>query len=196
MADPQFALAKQMDAAKVLREQLADLAAGDPDFIRDAIEGETDLHEQIGALVASITEDEALADGIKRLMEDHAARKKRIEGRAEIKRALVASAMEIGELRTIRTPAGTVSLNPVRPKLVPTSEAEIPSRFWKTADPTLDRNALWNALKARAAAIDAAGKIEDPDERADALARVAIEHPEIPGAELSNGSVTIAIRSK
>lgn len=196
MADPQFALAKQMDAAKVLREQLADLAAGDPDFIRDAIEGETDLHEQIGALVASITEDEALADGIKRLMDDHAARKKRIEGRVEIKRALVASAMEIGELRTIRTPAGTVSLNPVRPKLVPTSEAEIPSRFWKTADPTLDRNALWDALKARAAAIDAAGKIEDPDERAAALARVAIEHPEIPGAELSNGSVTIAIRSK
>lgn len=196
MVDPQFALARQMDAARVLREQLADLSAGDPDFIRDVIEGETDLHEQIGALVASITEDEALADGIKRLMDDHAARKKRIEGRAEIKRALVASAMEIGELRKIETPAGTVSLKSVAPKLVPTSEAEIPSRFWKSADPTLDRKSLGDALKARAAAIDAAGKIEDPDERAIALARAAVEHPEIPGAEMSNGSVTIAIRSK
>lgn len=196
MSEVQFSLSRQMEAAKILREQIADIAAGDADFIRDAIEGETDLHEQIAALVASIAEDEAIADGIKRLKDDLDGRKKRIEARAEVKRALVASAMEIGELKKLETPAGTVSLRPVPPKLIPTEEADIPSRFWKAADPVLDRKALGDALKARAIALRDAEHIEDPEARAAALVAAEAEHPVIPGATLSNGSTTIAIRSK
>lgn len=196
MSDPQFALSKQMEAARILREQIADIAAGDVDFIRDTIEGETKLHEQIAALVASIAEDEALADGVKALVDNLGARKRRFEGRAELKRTLVASAMEIGELKKIETPAGTVSLKPVPPKLVPTEEAEIPSQFWKAGDPTLDRKALGDALKARAAALSDAQKIEDAEERAVAIAAAEAAHPPIPGATLSNGSTTISIRSK
>jgi len=196
MSDPQFALAKQMEAARILRAQITDIAAGDADFIRDTIEGETNLHEQIAALVASIAEDEACADGIKVLQDNLSARKKRFEARAEIKRALVASAMEIGEIRKIEAPGGTVSLKPVPPKLLTPEEAEIPPRFWKTGEPTLDRKALGEALKARTAALAEAQKIEDPEARADAIAAAEAAHPPIPGATLSNGSTTIAIRSK
>lgn len=196
MSEAQYALSKQIEAARILREQIADVAAGDPDFIRDVIEGQTELHEQIGALVASIAEDEALAEGVKRLMDDLGARKKRFEARAEVKRAMVASAMEIGELKSIKTPAATVTVTPVPPKLVPTDESEIPSRYWKSGEPTLDRKALGDALKARAAALADAQKIEDPDVRAAALEAVDVMWPPIPGATLSNGSTTISIRSK
>jgi hypothetical protein len=185
-----------MEAARLLREQIADIAAGDADFIRDTIEGETSLHEQIGALAASIAEDEAVADGIKALLDNLGARKKRLEARADVKRALVACAMEIGELRKIDTPAGTVSLKPVPPKLIPTEESDIPARFWKVGDPILDRKALGDALKARDAALKEAQAVEDQEVRALAIAAVEAAHPPIPGATLSNGSLTISIRSK
>ena len=196
MGDASFALSKQMEAARLLREQIADIAAGDADFIRDTIEGETSLHEQIGALAASIAEDEAVADGIKALLDNLGARKKRLEARADVKRALVACAMEIGELRKIDTPAGTVSLKPVPPKLIPTEESDIPARFWKVGDPILDRKALGDALKARDAALKEAQSVEDQEVRALAIAAVEAAHPPIPGATLSNGSLTISIRSK
>lgn len=196
MSDAQFTLSRQMAAAKILREQIADIAAGDTDFIRDVIGGETDLHDQIAALVASIAEDEAVAEGIKCLKDDLDGRKKRIEARAQVKRAMVAGAMEIGKLKKLDTPAGTVSLKPVAPKLIPTEEADIPSRFWKAADPVLDRKALGDALKARAVALSEAEHIEDPEARSAALAAAEAEHPVIPGATLSNASTTIAIRSK
>lgn len=196
MGDVSFALSKEMEAAKLLREQIADITAGDTDFIRDTIEGETGLHEMIAALVASIAEDEAVADGIKTLQDKLSARKKRLEARADVKRALVACAMEIGELRKIDTPAGTVSLKPVPPKLIPTEEADIPARFWKTGEPTLNRSALGDALKARDAALKEAQAVEDPEGRALAIAAAEAAHPPIPGATLSNGSLTISIRSK
>lgn len=196
MADAQFALSKQMEAAKILREQIADIAAGDTDFIRDTIEGETSLHEQISTLVASIAEDEALADGAKRLRDDIDGRRKRIEARADVKRSLVASAMEIGEIKKIETPAGTVSLKPMPPKVIVSEEAEIPSRYWKTGDPTLNRKALGDDLKTRFAALSEAAKIEDPEERVKAVTAADAAHPAIPGATLSNGSTTISIRIK
>ena len=196
MSDPAFKVAKQIEAARILREQIADIAAGDPDFIRDIIEGETDLHESIAALVASISEDEALAAGTKKLEGDLAERRKRMEARADTKRALVASAMDIGELRKIETPAGTVSLKPVPPKLVTTDEAAIPTRFWKQPDPVLDLKALTDELKDRQKAIEYAAGLEDPEERKNAIAVAEALSPPIPGAELSNGSITISIRSK
>lgn len=192
--DPKFALSREMEAAKVLREQLADLVAGDPEFIRDTIEGETNLREQIAAMVASIAEDEALAEGVKRLQDTLTTRRERYEARAETKRTLVANAMAIGEIKKQETPAGTVSLKALPPKLHVTEEADIPTRFWKPADPKLDRKALTDALKDRDAAIGAAEAVEDADERARAIAKANEDFPPITGAVLTNGSSTIAIR--
>ncbi len=196
MSDPQYALSKQIEAAKILRAQIADIAAGDPEFVRDVIEGETSLHECIAALVESIADDEALADSIKARQDGLQARRKRIEDRAALKRALVTVAMEAGELRKLEAPAGTVSIKPVPPKPVVSEEADIPPRFWKPSDPKLDLKALGDALKARAAALQEAGKIEDQAMREAALRAAEGAHPAIPGATLSNGSMTISIRSK
>lgn len=190
-----FALQMQIEAAKLLREQLADLVAGDPEFVRDMIEGETTLHEQIAALVASEREDRAIAEGTARLMDRLKARKAQVESRADTKRTLITQAMVIGELSAIETPAGRVTLKAVPPACIVTDEADIPTRFWKSPPPVLDKKPLVDALKARAAAFSDAEKIEDPEERAAALAKADAEYPEIPGATLSNGSRTIQIRT-
>lgn len=190
-----FALHKQIEAAKLLREQLADITAGDPEFLRDMIEGETTLHEQICALTASEREDRALLEGLKALSSDLDARKRRIESRADTKRTLIALAMQVGELPKIETPAGTVTRKAVPPKAIITEESLIPTRFWVASDPKVDRKALTDALKARATALKEASEIKDEGVRVFTLAMANGIHPAIPGAELSNGGETIQIRT-
>jgi hypothetical protein len=159
--------AKELEAAAILREQIADLAAGDEDFIRDTLEGETDLDALVSKLVASIGEDEALAEGLKAHREVLDTRGKRFEDRAASKRVLLVKALEIAGRPTIETPAGTVSLRPVSAKAVQTEPADIPAEFWKPQPPKVDARALLEALKAGRS---------------------------VPGAVLSNGSTTISIK--
>lgn len=196
MSNAAVDLHREIEAAKTLRDQLADLMAGDPEFIRDTIEGETNLREQIAVLVASIGEDEALANGVKQLIDDLKTREKRLKDRAEMKRALVATAMEIGEIPKLETPGGTVTAKAVPPKAIVTEEADIPARFWKPQPPKLDLSLLTDALKQREAWRAEAMKLEDQEERVAALTAADREHPPIPGATLSNGSKTIQIRRK
>jgi len=189
-----YDLHKQMEAAKVLKAQIADLVAGDPEFLSDAIEGETNLFEQLDALVISVRADEALADGTERLIERLKIRKEAIDKRAETKRSLIGSAMEIAEIRSRETPAGTVTLKKIPPKVIVTEEADIPSSYFKTPDPRLDLKAIGAALKARSKALDDAAAVEVPEEREAARAAAETAFPPIPGATLSNGGTTIQIR--
>lgn len=159
--------AMELEAAQVLRNQISDLAGGDEDFIRDSLEGELDLDRLVGKLVASIAEDEALAAGLKDHREAMEARLRRFTGRADDKRALLVKTLEIAGRPSIETPAGTVSLRPVPPKVVEADASEIPSEFWAPSPPKLDRKALLDALKA--------GRT-------------------VPGASLSNGGQTVAIK--
>jgi hypothetical protein len=159
-------LAREMEAAKIIRAQLETLAADDEDLARDMIEGETSLVETIAALVAHEGEDKALIAGLSKYEDELDLRKKRIAARIETRRALLGSALEIAGLQKLETPSGTVSLAKVAPRAIVLDEAEIPTRFWKAAAPTLDKKALNDALKAG---------------------------EEVPGATLSNGSQTIKI---
>jgi hypothetical protein len=196
MSDPAYILSKQMDAAKILREQIADIAAGDPDFIRDTLEGETNLHEAIGALVLSISEDDELEEGVKRAIDNLKVRKDRFKRRAEMKRALVATAMEIGEIAKIETPAGTVTAKSVPPKAIVTEESEIPTKFFETPAPVLSLKKLTAALKEREALLEAARANEDAEARREALEAADAALPPIPGASLSNGGRTIQITKR
>lgn len=158
---------KEIEAVRVLREHIADLAAGDEDVIRDTLEGETDLDGLVAALVASIGEDEAHSEGLKTYEGALALRRKKFDDRAAYKRTLIATALEIAARPTIETDAGTVSLKPVPPKALVTEEADVPAEFWKPTPPKLDRSALLAALK---------------------------EGRAVPGASLSNGGTTVSIR--
>jgi hypothetical protein len=70
MAASRFTLNREIEAAKLLRDQLNDLVADDPEFLPAALEGETNLFEQIDALVLSVRHDEALAQGTAELARD------------------------------------------------------------------------------------------------------------------------------
>jgi hypothetical protein len=68
--DPRFALSQEVEAKQTLLDRLRTLAANDPDFLADLLEGEANFFEIIAPLDASILEDEILADGIKTALEN------------------------------------------------------------------------------------------------------------------------------
>lgn len=160
---------RELEAAKVLREQIADLAQGDEEFIRDTLEGEMDFEGIVGKLLGDIGEDEALAKGIEGYEAELAARKQRIANRAKLKRSLICTALEIAGRKTMELATGTVTLSAVKPKAIVTEEADIPAEFFKPQPPKLDQTALSAALR---------------------------DGREVPGATLSNGSATIRILRK
>lgn len=160
-------LHREIEAAKLLRDQLAALGQEDPDLLADMIEGETNLHEALAYLTAKINEDRAQVAGIEMYEGKIASRKKRLKTRIENCRALLALGMEVAGLKRIDTPAASVSLTAAQPKLIVTDESAIPARFWKAADPKLDMNAVKGEIKAGAV---------------------------VPGCELSNGAPTVTIR--
>lgn len=162
-------VAREIEAARVLREQIADLAQGDEDFIRDTLEGETDLDGLVRRLIAGIGEDEAMAAGIDAYAKELDTRKDRLTKRAKLKRTLICSAMEIAGRPSMETDVGTVTLKAVAPTATITEEADIPAEFFKPQPPKLDKTALTAALR---------------------------EGREVPGATLSNGGSTIQIRRK
>jgi hypothetical protein len=94
---PQFALLAQLRA----------LAADDPDFFTDVIEGETKLLELIAAFDASIVDDKTLVDGTKTALDKLQTRKRTAENRIELKRRLLAHTLQQIGLKTLRTPIST-----------------------------------------------------------------------------------------
>jgi hypothetical protein len=163
-------LRQQTEAARVLHATYRDIVQDDEAARHDLVEGETNLHEALHACIERLAELKALQAGIKTAADTLKARKDRFEGQEERLRAAMLAAMEVASLPRLETPLGTVSRKAVPPSVVVTSEADVPSQFWKRADPTLDRRALLAALKELPAG-----------ER-------------IPGAELSNGGATISVK--
>lgn len=159
--------AELRDALK-LRQQLGE-DANDPALLLDTIEGETNLAEACALVLEQTHEDEIMIEGLDAKIKELQTRKGRMEKSVESRRNVILMAMDKAGLHTIRSPLGTMSIRDVKPKLVVTDEARIPARFWKPADPTLDRAALKAALDANEA---------------------------IPGASLSNGGIGLAIRIK
>jgi hypothetical protein len=169
MLDIVRSTSRTLDAARILREQIAELAEGDEDFIRDTLEGEIDLPDIIRVLLAGIGEDEAHEAGLKSYIDELRARKERLARRADLKRALIASALEIAGQKRLDTDLATVTLKAVPARPLVTEESEIPALYWKPQPPKLDLSALTSALR---------------------------EGAKVPGATLSNGSQTVQIRRR
>lgn len=159
-------LMREIEAANLLRAQITDIAGDDPDFIRDTIEGETNVREILSMLVAMDGEDRALVEGLETFIAGMGNRKDRIKKRIEVRRALIATGLEAAGITKLETPTGTISERKVAPSAIITDEAEIPSGFWKAQPPKLDKKAVTDALK---------------------------NGQTIPGATLSNGGKTISV---
>ena len=192
--DPRFALSRELSAQQVLIEQLRQIAADDPDFLGDLLEGETSIIELVGKLDASIVDDEVLAEGAKVAAERLTARRRAAENRIELKRRLLVHALDQVGLKTLRTPTSTLTVTEAPIKAVAISPEDILSRYWKPQPPKLDQDALTKAIRAREKAIREADDITDEAARKDAFAEADRLHPEIPGVTASNGGRTLMRR--
>lgn len=205
-AAPARDLERDMVAAQILRRQLEECYGdeeADAQLLRDMIEGETGLFEAVDRVLGQIAFDQATIEGIKRFETTVAARKKRLEGRVETLRTLLLNALDIVGDRTMERPLATITAKPVAPSLTVTDEARIPTVYFKTKDPELDRKKLTDALKEHRNTLEqklaelsdkiAAGEIPDVDAAA-ARERLIAAFPPIPGAELGNGGTALQIR--
>src|SRR5262245_49090019 len=93
-----------------LKERLlSDYPEIDADTLQDTLEGITDLHEMIAAIIRSALFDEALQTGLRTRLEDMRQRLTRLEERGAKKRQLALEAMcEVG-LKKLEQPDFTAS---------------------------------------------------------------------------------------
>ena len=119
----------------------------DEQTLADTVEGLTDLHEIIAAIVRAALADEALANGLKFRVAEMEERLNRLQDRAAKRRQIVKEVMVELDIKKITAPDFTVSLRPGMPALLVLNEAVVPSIYWQPSAPRLDRQGLLSELK-------------------------------------------------
>jgi len=119
----------------------------DDETLADTLEGITNLHEMIAAVIRSALVDEALHAGLRTRLEDMRQRLTRLEERGAKKRQLALEAMCEAGLKKLEEPDFTASARAGPPLLVIVAEPEIPEPYWVPQPPKLDRQSLLADLK-------------------------------------------------
>ena len=119
----------------------------DEQTLADTVDGLTDLHEIVTAIIRSALVDEALATGLKGRIADMQERLDRLQDRASKRRQIAKDAMVELDLKKITAPDFTVSIRPGMPALLVLDEAAVPSIYWEPRDPRLNRQGLLSELK-------------------------------------------------
>ena len=133
---------------RAIRDQLKrDDPELDEETLADTVEGLTNLHDLLAAIIRFALIDEALATGLRQRIEDMEERLRRFDERAAKRRHIVRDAMVENELKKITDPEFTVSIRSGSPALVVVDEAIIPAEFWEPREPRLDRHGLLSQLK-------------------------------------------------
>jgi hypothetical protein len=154
---------------RLRREVMEQYLNLDDETIRDTLEGITDLHEVIAAVIRSALVDEALQTGLRSRVNDMKERLSRLELRATKKRLLALGAMTEVGLTKLEQPDFTASARAGSPALVVVAEETIPATYWVPQPPKLDRQALLAELRRDAG---------------------------IPGVQLSNPQPVLTVRTK
>jgi len=149
------------------------IRAQDPEIdertLADTVEGLTDLHQILEAIIRSALEDEALAVGLKGRIGEMEERLARFQDRASKRRQIAKDVMLELDLKKLQAPDFTASLRPGTAALMVIDEAAVPSIYWEPRDPKLDRQGLLCDLKQGA---------------------------EITGVSLSNPEPVLSVRTK
>ena len=119
----------------------------DEQTLADTVEGLTDLHEIVAAVIRSVLTDEALATGLKSRIADMQDRLDRLQDRASKRRQIAKDVMVELDLKKITAPDFTISIRPGIPSLLVLDEAVVPSIFWQPVAPRLNRQGLLTELK-------------------------------------------------
>jgi hypothetical protein len=155
---------------RTLRDRLkAEDPALDEQTLADTVEGLTDLHEVIGAVVRAALVDEALVTGMRCRIADMQHRLNRLQNRAAKRRQIARDAMLAADVKKVKAPDFTVSVRPGMPALVVIDEEAIPPLYWEPGEPRLRRQVLAADLK---------------------------QGEEVPGATLSNPESVLSVRTR
>ena len=155
---------------RAVRERLrAEDPELDEETLADTVEGLTNLHEIVAAIIRSALSDEVLVQGLKGRIGEMQERMGRLEDRASKRRQIARDVMVESEIKKITAADFTVSVRPGSACLVVIDEAVIPQAFWEAREPWLNRQALLGELKAGAV---------------------------IAGIQLSNPEPVLSVRSK
>jgi Siphovirus Gp157 len=119
----------------------------DEQTLADTVEGLTDLHEIVAAIVRSALGDEALATGLKGRIAEMQERLDHLQDRATKRRQIAKEVMVELDLKKITAPDFTVTIRPGMPALLVLDEAAVPSIYWQPSAPRLNRQGLLNELK-------------------------------------------------
>ena len=138
-------------AATTYRTMRERIRALDPDLdeqtLADTVEGLTDLHEILAAIVRAALADEALATGLKSRIAEMQERLQRLQERAAKRRQIVKDVMVESDIKKIAAPDFTASIRPGMPALVVLNEEAVPSIYWEPRQPRLKRQELALDLK-------------------------------------------------
>ena len=133
---------------RAVRERIrAQDPALDEQTLADTVEGLTDLHEILAAIVRAALADEALATGLKGRIAEMQERLERLQERAAKRRQIVKDTMVELDLKKLTAPDFSASIRPGMPALLVIDQAAVPSIYWEPREPRLDRQGLLAELK-------------------------------------------------
>ncbi|MGB9658341.1 MAG: siphovirus Gp157 family protein [Pseudolabrys sp.] len=131
-----------------LRDRLrAEDSQIDDQTLADTVEGLTDLHEILTAIIRAALADQALASGLEGRIAEMQARRDRFQDRATKRRQIAKDVMVELDLKKLAAPDFTASIRPGMPALMVIDEAAVPSIYWEPREPRLNRQELANDLK-------------------------------------------------
>src|SRR5665648_1072347 len=141
----------------------------DEQTLADTVEGLTDVHEIIAAIIRAALADEALVLGLKCRVSDMQGRLDRLQDRASKRRQIAKDVMVERDLKKLTAPDFTASIRPGMPALVVIDEDAVPKTYWEPGEPRLRRQVLASDLKGGA---------------------------EVAGATLSNPEPVLSVRTR
>ena len=119
----------------------------DEQTLADTVEGLTDVHEILAAIVRAALADEAMATGLKCRLSDMQGRLDRLQDRASKRRQFAKDVMVELELKKLTAPDFTASIREGLPSLIVLNEDAVPKTYWDPGEPRLRRQVLASDLK-------------------------------------------------
>jgi Siphovirus Gp157 len=119
----------------------------DEQTLADTVEGLTNVHEILAAIIRAALTDQALATGLEGRIGEMQARRDRLQDSATKRRQIAKDVMVELDLKKLSAPDFTASIRPGTPALMVINEAAVPSIYWEPREPHLDRQELANDLK-------------------------------------------------
>ena len=163
--DPTFVFA-EIERLRVTYPQIWE--DGDEQLLLDSLEGETDFHRFLAAVVRRICEAEACAEGIGDLIREVRERQARFEQRSDAFRSMAFKLMTAAEVRKVELPQATLSIRAGQPKVIVTNEDALPP----------------SCIRIK----------REPDKIA--LKEHLMRGEHVPGAEMSNAEPVLSLRIK